>query len=334
MDAALEQKLITSIDYWSHQVTKDNKVVVWDAEAGATVETQSLFYPTKEDLIPVVWTKLLTPKIALRLEEIWNQDGPYGIDKYISVVATNSLIDFKRRQDVRESEVLATSLDEPVTFSQSEDGVNEDVGTVEDLIPGTFEGQAVCVDNLWADLQEILTETEFDVLQSWAEGASVRETAQLQNLSKSAVHRYLARAREKAAQPVSDIEEIYNHSCLVRSGKTVSKRQIYFPRLTTHHYPAVQDRVVEYPQIEHPSFGWGWVLRTTDSGMLCDFPNRGRVEVNPNGTERVSKIKPRITYMPSPKTANIFEPETLRKISDIPMEHQCLASENAPQPAA
>src|SRR5258708_30460123 len=106
MDAALEQKLISSVDYWSHQVTKNNKVPVWDAQAEATVETQSLFYPTKKELVQNVWIKLLTPKVTVRLEEIWNQAGPRGIDKYISVVCTNTLIDFQRRQEIREAEVL------------------------------------------------------------------------------------------------------------------------------------------------------------------------------------------------------------------------------------
>src|SRR6266481_3189773 len=135
MHTDLENKLLRTVGYWCHRVTKEiPPAIIWDPEQGETAEVQNAFYPQKSDLEPIVWIKLLAPEVTSQVERMWEK-GPFDVDKFVSRIVTNTLIDFNRHHDVRESEILAISLDHQVYATKSSDAITEKTGdTISDFI--------------------------------------------------------------------------------------------------------------------------------------------------------------------------------------------------------
>jgi hypothetical protein len=111
MHPDLENKLIGTVSFWCHKLTQSNTVVVWDHELNESIEVHNILYPEKKDLVSLVWIKLLAPETLQQLQTIWQTQGPKAVDKFVSVVVTNTFNDCLRYSDVRKSETLAVSLD-------------------------------------------------------------------------------------------------------------------------------------------------------------------------------------------------------------------------------
>lgn len=200
MQAALEEKLLRTVDFWCNKVTQGNTVVAWDHELEQSIEVQNLFYPEKDDLISAVWIKILTPETLQRLETIWRTQGSRAIDKFASVIVTNAFRDCLRYSEVRESEILAVSLDQEIS-SASDDG-SEEVSTLGDFLLSdeSYGYQTFSLD----DLRAVLSAEELDLLKrSCVDGYNVREIASQSGVSKSEVARTLSKAKQKTRKWLS-----------------------------------------------------------------------------------------------------------------------------------
>lgn len=203
----LEQQLVRSVECWATNLSKKRKSLSRNFK-GESVEIDHIFYPDRQELVSETWIKLCQPKTKTQLEAIWenpdpNDGGVRGVSKFVSVVCFHVQEDIHRYKSVRKDEIFAPSADSLLTQTDSYEGASEDIGTIGELATDEIEGWQAFLIN---DLEGTLSAEEFQVLNNWIHGATVREIAEETNSSKSAVHRILAQAKDKAAEWIESLK--------------------------------------------------------------------------------------------------------------------------------
>jgi DNA-directed RNA polymerase specialized sigma24 family protein len=237
----LEKQLLKAVSYWAWRNThhRDNP-----------------FYPTKEDLVGIVWTKILEPETKATIEEIWDHPDPSrggvsGVSKYVSVVAAHACEDFHRQQSARKSLLCAVSLSDAVTNG---DGDKVRVGSLADTITDEIDGFQSFA---FSDLEGEMSSEEFAILfKLFVESKKLREIAAETNTSKSEAGRTALRARTKAKKWIewlrkASLEQARSYVCPVFSSRPplrpnkISSENLEAYRFTSH-VVSFRDPVAEY----------------------------------------------------------------------------------------
>jgi DNA-binding Xre family transcriptional regulator len=193
-----------AINFWCQKLC-NKSMEIWDKDAECLVSIHNPFFPQWWELRASVWTKISKPAVLDIIEGIWadpSQElgGVRGVSKYCSVVCSHACIDIKRKQEViydRGELFPNVLLDDPTTICHAANGVNEDAGTLIDIISDD-EGLRQPFD--LKDLKPILTDIEYAVLcETLIYQKKIRELASEFGMSKSAVDRINQSAKEKAA---------------------------------------------------------------------------------------------------------------------------------------
>jgi hypothetical protein len=154
------------------------------------------------------------------------------------VVATNTFNDYLRYSEVRESEILAVSLDQKITLIDDEGSEERTLGNF--LLSDEIYGyQSFSL----KDLRAVLSAEELDLLKrSYVDGYSVREIASQSNASKSEVARIISTAKQKTRKWLS-VPRIFP--------PTVSRAPLRPDRLYLHREECEAWKTLGFPIVAH-----------------------------------------------------------------------------------
>ncbi len=194
----LEETIHRSVGYWCNKLVRAADTVAWNKTRDTLAEVHNAFYPSIGELTQTAQQKIAAAQA--KIEEIWNgADGFRGVSRYVARVVTNALIDEKRRRETqkRKPEILAVSLDEPVSVTDDYEGT-EETSTLGDTISGEVE-----IDLPFAfafeELRGEMTDEEYRVLESAIKtGATISELAEQRGESKSTTGRIAKSAKRKS----------------------------------------------------------------------------------------------------------------------------------------
>ncbi len=192
----LEETIHRSVGYWCNKLVRAADTVAWNKTRDTLAEVHNAFYPSIGELTQTAQQKIAAAQA--KIEEIWNgADGFRGVSRYVSRVVTNALIDEKRRRETqkRKPEILAVSLDEPVSVTDDYEGT-EETSTLGDTISGEVE---IDLPFAFEELRGEMTDEEYRVLESAIKtGATISELAEQRGESKSTTGRIAKSAKRKS----------------------------------------------------------------------------------------------------------------------------------------
>jgi DNA-directed RNA polymerase specialized sigma24 family protein len=188
-----------TIGFWCNKLMQGATFIMHDVVTGEPRSLPSPYYPAQNELEAMVWVKVSQPKVWERLQTIWfDPSGARGVDRYLSVICTNTFIDEHRKMQLRPWDYNATSLSDPEIVKDK--GADEnDEGEIVALVDLITDESGEWLPFGIKDLIHVLTPQEYKVMfDHFVNDGDYRLLAEESGISKSEVARIARRAITKA----------------------------------------------------------------------------------------------------------------------------------------